>query len=560
MKLKHSRFLGSRDKINFMQRNPINRLSLGSLILVFLFVFVGSLPVAMAAAGPEVPTDIDTPGDGYIASFHPGDARVVLIAHHNSPVVGCWYRVDPDDNGTNDGPLEPSDPCEGWDYLDQYVLLPSDFRSPTFDPDGATPLAPPASNRGGTGSAPALHWSNDMNTIWVPAFYNKTAQSKNGFVSIDVTDIESPNVGTGVEFNVSGWSPVHNGTSRQATAGSKVYFHVKNDAGNRQALASFDPATQQFEVHTTSIPDVENDGYGYQLRLLGSKVYHSPAVKVTAVVGSGSFANALSYSTLYCWDTATNSTCSGFQTAGSFASDGHHRFGEHRNTNGETDGYCTDHGCWDLNGNTHTDWFNPYATDLVDTPYDTVDFEYGITQDHKLFMFMPAWQQQETDKAQMKCFDFTTEALCADFEPIASGREHNLYTTTEDPHSPGCLWAVSHSGFTRVFDVNGGADALDGCYFEPQITPTTTTTTSSTTTTSVTETTTNTSTTTTTTSLTTTTETTTSTPTTVAQTTSIPPNLALTGQSSRQPLTLAVSGALISLALVASRRWFAADR
>jgi hypothetical protein len=159
---------------------------------------------------------------------------------------------------------------------------------------------------------------------------------------------------------------------------------------------------------------------------------------------------------------------------------------------------------------------------------------------------MPAWQQGETEKAQITCFDFTTESLCADFEPIASGREHNLYTTTEDPHSPGCLWAVSHSGFTRVFDTNGGADSLDGCAFEPQITPTTTTTTSTTTTS--------------TTTTTTVSETTTSTSTTVAQTTSLPLNLASTGQSSRQPLTLAISGVLISLALVASRRWFAAGR
>jgi len=544
-----------------MQRNRIGRLSLLSILFVLLPTFVGPQNIAMTADGPEVPTDIDTPGDGYIASFHPVDARVVLIAHHNSPVVGCWYRVDPDDDGATDGPLEPSDPCEGWNYLDQYVLLPSDFRSPTFDPDGATPLAPPSTNRGGTGASPALHWSADTNTVWVPAFYNKIEQPKNGFVPIDVTDIEAPVVGAGVEFNVVGWSPVHHGTSRQATAGSKIYFHVKNDAGNRQALASFDPATQQYEVYSTSIPDVENDGWGYQVRLLGSKVYHSPAVKVSAVVGSGLNENASSFLKLYCWDTSSNSTCSGFQTNQSFSGVGHHRFGEHRNTNGETDGFCTDLGCWDLDGNIHTDWFNPYATNLVDVPYDTVDFEYGVTQDHKLFMFMPAWQQGETEKAQITCFDFTTESLCADFEPIASGREHNLYTTTEDPHSPGCLWAVSHSGFTRVFDSNGGTDSLDGCAFEPQITPTTTTTTSTTTTTTTTtvvETTTTSTTTTTTT--TTVVETTTSSSTTLAQTTTLPPNLALTGQSSRQPLTLAISGVLISLALIASRRWFAAQR
>ena len=75
MKLKYFRLLRSRDRINYMQRNPFKRLSLGPLILVFLFSVVGSLSVAVAAAGPEVPTDIDTPGDGYIASFHPEIGR-----------------------------------------------------------------------------------------------------------------------------------------------------------------------------------------------------------------------------------------------------------------------------------------------------------------------------------------------------------------------------------------------------------------------------------------------------------------------------------------------------
>ena len=84
------------------------------------------------------------------------------------------------------------------------VLLPTDFGSPNFDSDGATPLAPPPTNRGGTGASPARHWSADTNTVWVPAFYNIIEQPKNGFVPIDVTDIEAPVVGAGVEFNISG--------------------------------------------------------------------------------------------------------------------------------------------------------------------------------------------------------------------------------------------------------------------------------------------------------------------------------------------------------------------
>ena len=47
-----------------MQRNHIGRLSLLSLLFVLLPTFVGPQNIAMTADGPEVPTDIDTPGDG----------------------------------------------------------------------------------------------------------------------------------------------------------------------------------------------------------------------------------------------------------------------------------------------------------------------------------------------------------------------------------------------------------------------------------------------------------------------------------------------------------------
>lgn len=124
----------------------------------------------------------------------------------------------------------------------------------------------------------------------------------------------------------------------------------------------------------------------------------------------------------------------------------------HTNASGAPDGICTYYNCFNLNGESRTDWVNPYS--LYGWQIIDVWFK-GVTTLGKHYF---------GDGSQIYCFDYATESAC---EGFSSGQFGYLYQIAVDPENPACLWTDEDAG--RIVNMDALTGDL-GCAANPVIT------------------------------------------------------------------------------------------
>jgi uncharacterized repeat protein (TIGR01451 family) len=156
---------------------------------------------------------------------------------------------------------------------------------------------------------------------------------------------------------------------------------------------------------------------------------------------------------LSCIDTTTNTLCSGFPVTGSagISGAGDSTIAPLLSTTGAVTGACIGHGasfnCFDLAGASVA---NPYPAQggacvgLVCSGQGTV---IGTK------VYQPYFTGAT---ATFTCFDFATQAACANYTAGVDGGNIRPYTLTPDRLNPGCIWEVGDAGVFDVFDAVTG--------------------------------------------------------------------------------------------------------
>ncbi len=356
---------------------------------------------------------------------------------------------------------------DGWDvfFYDDYVLnvfhhqssyLPLDchLRSTGARCDGYNPTVNVSS--GVTGSRfPGYQSANrsggwvDGNTGFAYLFTTQTATNTPGALCVDLN--VAPPVSCGfkalsADTNVNSYQYLSNAEG----AGGRL-FGI--DTQNRKLLC-LDPATG---AACAGSPvqlggNAQLAAYNYHVYPLGSKVF------------------ATTDTTLNCFEAATLAPCAGAwpvtYASLSWAVTGMSPVA-HMDAQGTIDGVCMWNGCLDLAGVDQTsgatpNWVNPHSI----TPWSASNNNsssgyYGRFEASAGRAFL----QRVLSSADVYCFDYATEAACADFSEQVN--DTSLYALRADPNNPTCIWYNTDGGRIGLFDAYTGATE---CTANPVIT------------------------------------------------------------------------------------------
>jgi len=147
---------------------------------------------------------------------------------------------------------------------------------------------------------------------------------------------------------------------------------------------------------------------------------------------------------IYCFDPTDVTPCAGSWPANIFLTSST-PIAPHTDAQGAVDGVCDENECFDLAG-AGTEWITPYALGHSDWAMHATSG--ALTQGRYFFV--------GDDPLGVECFDYTTNAGCANF-PLHYGDEVKLvYAIRTDPNNPSCMWMNSDGGQIRVFDAFSG--------------------------------------------------------------------------------------------------------
>lgn len=168
-------------------------------------------------------------------------------------------------------------------------------------------------------------------------------------------------------------------------------------------------------------------------------------------------------SRLYCFDPETLVSCAGSWPASitPWSSNGMAMgIAPHVNSSETLDGVCyysasTVYTCLNLDGTANATWKSPFSLGRPAHPHIAMGIEtlgrfyYGSGQ------------------YQVGCWDYATQASCANYPKTFPGSVRIVYGVTLDPENPACIWMNSDAGYIYNFDAYSAAD---GCNANPVIT------------------------------------------------------------------------------------------
>lgn len=265
-----------------------------------------------------------------------------------------------------------------------------------------------------------------------------TNQYKAGILCIDVRSTPT----------ACGFTPL---TTRNAIT-NYSYITDISKAGNRYfgiaiagqpELLCFDSTTSAACASSPiSLPGVTSS-YAGRTRVIGDKVFVKTDQKLfcykheTLAVCDGSWPQSVTHS----------------KTPSNMADSGDYDIVEHNSTTGVSDGVCVYNYCFNFAGVSQS-WTNPWSV-LTGGQYPI--YMRSVTTVGRMYTSL-----YPTNK--VKCFDFATNAACANWFEQGGGL---IYQVTVDPENPACLWFNSDFRAIRNFDAYTGNT---GCAANPVIT------------------------------------------------------------------------------------------
>ncbi|MCB1001278.1 MAG: fibronectin type III domain-containing protein [Acidimicrobiales bacterium] len=161
---------------------------------------------------------------------------------------------------------------------------------------------------------------------------------------------------------------------------------------------------------------------------------------------------------MYCFDAATLAPCAGTWPAAISAANATPA-APHTDDDGDLDGVCWQGGCLDRTG-AATAWTSPWTLGASAWPITGGYFSGAVTQGRYYFV--------SADPLKLDCFDYSTDARCANFPTTAFPNNFNgIYASRVDPNNPSCIWINSDGGQIRNLDAFTGQL---GCNDNPVIT------------------------------------------------------------------------------------------
>ena len=249
-----------------------------------------------------------------------------------------------------------------------------------------------------------------------------------GFVALDTT------------INVNAYSFLSNAEG----AGGRLFgIETKNNK-----LLCFDP--------TTNLPCVNSP-----VTLSGT----SGATTKAHVYPLGDKVFASTDTNLYCFESSTLAACAGAWpvTYASLSWTAQNISPvAHMNTSGTIDGVCMWNGCLDLTGAARTGagWVNPHSITTWSTSVanNSSSGQYGRFEATS----GRAYLQRVLNTHVIFCFDYATEAACANFDTTPKTTDTSLYALRADPNNPGCVWYNTDPGRIGLFDAFTGEASCAG--------------------------------------------------------------------------------------------------
>ncbi|MEY3996583.1 MAG: hypothetical protein RL344_926 [Pseudomonadota bacterium] len=174
---------------------------------------------------------------------------------------------------------------------------------------------------------------------------------------------------------------------------------------------------------------------------------------------------------LQCFDTKFNSTCTGLWRSSTNDMITKMSIFPHLNTKGTLTGFCTvnsgnANNCLNLSKQPFSSSSN-YSTYISNNGFtsknngDHGKVSNGIVTNSRVFLS----NNDETNHAT--CFDFTTDKECFNAINNLNGNKVATYSIVKDPIRTNCMWSVGHTSIGKSFDLNTGAD----CTGEPAYPP-----------------------------------------------------------------------------------------
>lgn len=238
----------------------------------------------------------------------------------------------------------------------------------------------------------------------------------------------------------SGWSEISN----PVQVGSNLYaFNYVNGTpnGTEDQLLCFSLAT-----------DSACAGQPYAVNFGGSNfLVPEPAPSISAFNGQiilPMIVTTVSGSVLGCYDPSTGGTCSGswpVDTSANYAGNDGAVF-PLLDTSGTTTGFCLPTGtdqCYGLDGGSVA---TPSGLTSVVTATDAWNGP-ALTLGPRVYV--P--NGNASGSGEVQCFDYSSDASCANF-PMNFSNMGYLYTVTQDPQRPTCIWVNSDNGSAQIQD------------------------------------------------------------------------------------------------------------
>ena len=380
-------------------------------------------------ASAEVFDTITTPGDGWDVTFHPTNQNYAFFAHHRNSFFGCFYRLDPD----GAGPIEQGDGCF----------------------DGSSTLGLPTER---VGEAPSVRVTSDGNTAYLPLSYQSDSPRK--IAKVDISDAD-PNNWSFIE--TVNWSLDMQYYSNSVMVDDVLY-----------ALSSQGWLT--LDTDTDTAAGVAFSG--------GTPDTYSTIYEADGKLWAISHSNHL-----HCFDPADGALCdhdgwTNGKSTNQFTTSALELDAvvEYRNTDGGFGGFCIAYGTnWatyaclnadgllDPNAGQHDAMVNPF--EQMQNAMGNQNWQFGhyygnfiVSRQHQIIIYEPRDDPHDTEGQDYYCWDYTTQAACANFNSSDNnGFPGEVYTIVQDPWNDNCFWSNSHDSKIGVWDSSHtGAFATSG--------------------------------------------------------------------------------------------------
>ena len=364
--------------------------------------------VVASPASAEVFDTITTPGDGWDVTFHPTNQNYAFFAHHRNSVFGCFYRIDPD----GAGPIEQGDGCFNGNYTLDIGSQVGNKSSAWVTSDGNTAYIPRNINDGASVAKVDIS-DADPNNWSLTGTANFAADMQYHSTSVMVDDVL-------YALSSSGWLTLDT---------------ANNDTAGQVAFSGMGP-----------------DEY--------SDVYEADG-KLWAVSTDWY---------LHCLDPADGAPCDhpGWTNGKStdpliMGNPNPEAVVEYRNTDGSFGGFCVAHGtdyatyaCLNADGLLDATMVNPFEqmqNAMGNQAWVWLDLygQFYVTRQHQVILHEPL----VFDGQDYYCWDYTTQAACANFTPSDDNTTPGkVYTIIQDPWNDNCFWSNADDKKIGVWNIS----------------------------------------------------------------------------------------------------------